>query len=107
MSRVFRVLTSLLVIVTFTVFVAVVQPQPARADSSTETVLIVVGAVVGGLALFALIMTLIVRNNPAWMPLTQGPDLHQYDKFHGPPDDGVKFGPRCGIQGGTLPLLCW
>lgn len=107
MSRVFRVLTSLIVIVTFTVAVAVVQPQPAQADSSTETILIVVGAVVGGLAIFALIMTLIVRNNPAWMPLAQGPDLQKYDKFRGPPDPSVKFGLGCGVRDGALPLLCW
>ncbi len=107
MSRVFRVLTSLIVIVTFTVAVAIVKPQPVQADSSTTTILIVVGAVVGGLALVALIMTLLVRNNPAWMPLAQGPDLERYDRFRGPPDGGVKFGLRCGVHDGSLPLLCW
>ena len=107
MSRVFRVLTSLIVIVTFTVAVAVVQPQQAQADNSTETILIVLGAVIGGLAIFALVMTLLVRNNPAWMPLAQTPDLHTYDKFRGPPDAGVKFGLGCGVRDGALPLLCW
>lgn len=107
MSRVFRVLTSLIVIVTFTVAVAVVQPQPVQADSDTETILIVLGAVIGGLAIFALIMTLIVRDNPAWMPLAQGPDLQHYDKFRGPPDPGVKFGLGCGVQRDGLSLLCW
>jgi hypothetical protein len=106
MSRAFRILTSLIVIVTFTVAVAVVQPQPVRADTDTETILIVLGAVIGGLALFALIMTLIVRNNPAWMPFTQGPDLQQYDR-HRPSADGPRFALGCGVRDGTLPLVCW
>ena len=108
MSRAVRFLTSLIVIVTFTVTVAVVHPQPVHANSSdTETVLIILGAVIGGLALFALIMTLIVRNNPAWMPIAQGPDLQRYDRFRGPPEGGVKFGLSCGVRDGAMPLLCW
>lgn len=108
MSRAYRFLTSLIVIVTFTVAVCVVQPRPARADSSsTETVLIVLGAVIGGLALFALIMTLIVRNNPAWMPIAQGPDLQRYDRFRGPPERTVHFGLGCSARDGALPLVCW
>lgn len=108
MSRALRVLTSLIVIVTFTVAVAVVHPQPVQANSDTTTILIVLGSVLGGLALFALIMTLIVRNNPAWMPVAQGPDLTRYDKFRGPPDSGgVHFGLRCGVRDGAMPLVCW
>lgn len=108
MSRVYRVLTSLIVILTFTVAVSVVQPQPVHADSDTETILIVLGAVIGGLALFALIMTLIVRNNPAWMPFTTGPDLTRYNRFGGPPpEQGVQFGLACASQRGGLPLVCW
>ncbi|MBX3025044.1 hypothetical protein KF840_09055 [bacterium] len=108
MSRALRVLTTLIVIVTFTVTVAVVHPEPVQASSSTETILIVLGGVIGGLALFALIMTLIVRNNPAWMPLAQGPDLTRYDKFRDPPDGGgLHFGLRCGVRDGAMPLVCW
>jgi hypothetical protein len=108
MSRVYRVLTSLIVILTFTVAVAVVQPQPVHADTDTTTILIVVGAVIGGLALFALIMTLLVRNNPAWMPFTQGPDLQRYNRFGGPPpEQGVRFGLACASQKAGLPLVCW
>ena len=108
MSRALRFLTTLIVIVTFTVAVTVVRPQPAHADSDTETILIVLGAVIGGLALFALIMTLLVRNNPAWMPMAQGPDLQRYDKFRGPPESGgLKFGLRCGARNGAMPLVCW
>jgi hypothetical protein len=107
MSRAVRVLTTLIVIVTFTVTVAVVHPQPAHASSSTETILIVLGGVIGGLALFALIMTLIVRNNPAWMPIAQGPDLQHYDRFRGPPERTVHFGLGCGVRDGAMPLVCW
>lgn len=109
MNRVYRVLTSLIVILTFTVAVTVVQPQPVHADSDTETVLIVLGAVIGGLALFALIMTLLVRNNPAWMPFTsQTPDLQRYNRLGGPPPKrGVEFGLACASPRGGLPLVCW
>lgn len=108
MSRVYRVLTSLIVILTFTVAVSVVQPQPVHADSDTETILIVLGAVIGGLALFALIMTLIVRNNPAWMPFTQAPDLQRYTRFGGPPPEpGVRWGLGCAGPKGGMALVCW
>ena len=107
MSRAVHVLTTLIVIVTFTVTVAVVHPEPAHANSSTETILIVLGGVIGGLALFALIMTLIVRNNPAWMPIAPGPDLQRYDRFRGPPESTVHFGLGCGVHDGAMPLVCW
>jgi hypothetical protein len=108
MSRVYRVLTSLIVILTFTVAVSVVQPQPVHAQDDTTTILIVLGAVVGGLAIFALVMTLLVRNNPAWMPLSQGPDLQRYNRFGGaPPEQGVQFGLACASQKAGVPLFCW
>lgn len=107
MSRILHMLTTLLVIVTFTVAVSVVQPRPVYADTDTETILIVLGAVIGGLALFALIMTLIVRNNPAWMPIAPTPDLSRTDRFGRPPDEGVRFGLACGVRNGAMPLLCW
>jgi hypothetical protein len=50
---------------------------------------------------------LIVRNNPAWMPLAQGPDLQHYDRFRGPPESTVHFGLGCGIHDGAMPLVCW
>ena len=107
MHRVVHFLTTLLVIVTFTVAVSVIQPQPVMADTDTETILIVLGAVIGGLALIALIMTLIVRNNPAWMPLGPTPELTRADRFGRPPDEGVRFGLACGVRQGAVPLFCW
>lgn len=107
MSRIAHILTTLVVILTFTVAVSVVQPRPVHADTDTETILIVLGAVIGGLALFALIMTLIVRSNPAWMPLGPAPDIARTDRYGRPPDEGVRFGLGCGIRQGTLPLVCW
>jgi hypothetical protein len=107
MSRIAHFFTTLLVIVTFTVAVSIVRPQPVMAETDTTTILIVLGAVVGGLALIALIMTLIVRNNPAWMPLGPTPDLSKSDRFGRPPDKGVQFGLGCGVRDGALPLICW
>jgi len=107
MRRIVHCLTTLLVIITFIVAVVVVQPQPAMASTDTTTILIVLGSVVGGLALIALIMTLIVRNNPAWMPLGPTPDLAKSDRFGRPPDAGVRFGLGCGVRDGALPLICW
>ncbi len=106
MRRIVHCLTTLLVIITFTVAVIVVQPEPAMATETT-TILIVLGSVVGGLALIALLMTLLVRNNPAWMPLGPTPDLAKSDRFGRPPDAGVRFGLGCGVRDGALPLICW
>lgn len=107
MSRSKRMLISLVVLVTFTVAVCVVQPRPVHADSDTTTILIILGAVIGGLALFALIMTLIVRNNPAWMPLGPGPEHTRADRGWGDPPGKVRFALDCGMRDGSVPLLCW
>jgi hypothetical protein len=107
MARVRRVLVSLVVILAFTVCVCAVQPKPVYASSSTTTILIVLGSVIGGLALFALIMTLIVRNNPAWMPLAPGPDLAKAHPWEPPESKPIKFGLGCGVRPEGVPLLCW
>ena len=109
MSRFKHVLITLVVVLTFTVAVCSVRPQPVYADSDTETILIILGAVIGGLALFALIMTLIVRNNPAWMPLGPTADTKRLDgAWKDPPGErGVKFGLSCGARDGAMPLFCW
>lgn len=107
MSRIVRIVTALVVILTFTVVVSTVQPQPVYADTDTETILIVLGAVMGGLALLALVVTLFVRNNPAWMPLGPAPEKARTDRYGRPPDDGIRFGLGCGVRNGTLPLVCW
>ena len=108
MDRFKHALISLVVIVTFTVAVSVVQPHPVYANSDdTTTLLIILGAVIGGLALFALVMTLIIRNNPAWMPIAPGPDLSKAHPWEAPDSARVKFGFGCGLRSEGLPLLCW
>ncbi len=107
MRRIVHCLTTLLVIITFTVAVVVVQPEPVMAGTDTITIVYVLVGVVGGLALIALLMTLLVRNNPAWMPLGPTPDLAKGDRFGRPPDAGVRFGLGCGVRDGALPLICW
>lgn len=108
MDRFKHALISLIVVVTFTVAVCAVKPQPVYADDTT-TILIILGAVIGGLALFALIMTLIVRNNPAWMPLGPTPDTLRANRYPGAPPGGspLRFGTDCGVRDGGMPLLCW
>jgi hypothetical protein len=105
MTRVRHALVTLIVLVTFTLAVCTVKPQPVLADDTT-TILIILGAVIGGLALFALIMTLIVRNNPAWMPLGPMPEKKRADRDWSDPP-GIKFGFDCGVRSGGMPLLCW
>lgn len=105
MPRLLRLLTTLVVAITFTVAVTAVQPKPAYADTDTETILIVLGAVFGGLAIIAIVATLLVRNNPAWMPAAPVPDLKRIARDEHPP--GVRFGLDCGWRQGGVPLLCW
>lgn len=105
MPRLFRLLTTLLVAITFTVAVTAVQPPPAQADTDTETILIVLGAVFGGLAIIAIIATLLVRNNPAWMPAAPELDLKHLGRDERPP--GMRWGLDCGWRRGGVPLVCW
>ncbi|MDX2166538.1 MAG: hypothetical protein SF182_05720 [Deltaproteobacteria bacterium] len=105
MPRLLRLLTTLTVAITFTVVVTAVQPQPVYANTDTETILIVLGAVFGGLAIIAIVATLLVRNNPAWMPAAPGLDVKHLARDERPP--GVRFGLDCGWRPGGMPLLCW
>ena len=104
MPGLLRVFTTLIVAITFTVAITAVQPQPAYATSTT-TLIVILAAVVGGLAIIALVMTLLVRNNPAWMPLAPGADFARLERDQKPP--GVRFGPACGWRAGGVPLVCW
>jgi len=106
MSRLLRVLTTCIVAITFTVVISAVQPQPAHADSTdTTTILIILGGVMGGLALIALIATLLVRNNPAWMPAAPDFDLKRVARDQRPPT--TRWGLDCGWRQGGVPLVCW
>jgi len=105
MPRLMRALTTLLVAITFTVAVTVVKPTPAHASTDTTTIIIVLAGVFGGLAIIAIVFTLLVRNNPAWMPLAPGADLARLERDQKPP--AIRFGPACGWREGGMPLLCW
>src|SRR5512144_2671519 len=56
MSRMHRMLISVILVVTLTFAVCTVRPQPVHADDTT-TILIVLGGVIGGLMVIALIFT--------------------------------------------------
>ncbi len=105
MPRLLRVLTTFVVAFTFTVVVTAVQPKPVYAETDTTEILIILGAVFGGLAIIAIIATLLVRNNPAWMPMAPGPDLKRLARDEHPP--GVRWGLDCGWRPGGVPLICW
>jgi hypothetical protein len=107
MSRAKRTIVSLVLVVTLLCGVCTVRPTPTYASSSTETIAIVLGGVIGGLMIIALIVTLVIRNNPAWMPALPQDDIAQ--KWHPwrEPEGRVHFGPRCGIRDGGIPLVCW
>ncbi len=107
MGRAKRSVISVVLVVALVFTLCTVRPTPVYASSDATTIAIILGGTIGGLALIALIFTLIVRNNPAWMPLA--PDVGTMLKAHpwDHPDDRLRFGLRCGIRDGTVPLFCW
>jgi hypothetical protein len=108
MSRVKRTLISAVLIVTLLFAVCTVRPTPVYASSSTETILIVLGGVIGGLAILALVITLFVRNNPAWMPVAPEADAALRNAaWDRPEDHHMRFGLGCGVRDGGVPLVCW
>ena len=108
MSRVKRTGISLVLVVALLVAICTVRPAPVYASSSsTEQVAIILGSIIGGLALIAIVVTLIVRNNPAWMPALPQADAALRSNPWERPDDRVRFGLGCGIRDGGVPLLCW
>jgi hypothetical protein len=106
MSRVKRTLISLVLVVTLFFAVCTVRPAPVYATDTT-TIAIILGGVIGGLALIAVIMTLIVRNNPAWMPALPSADATLKATPWDPPSERVRFGLGCGVRDGGVPLVCW
>ena len=107
MSRIHRMLISAVLIITFTFAVCTVRPQPVHADSDTTTILIVLGGVIGGLMVIALIFTFFVRNNPAWMPaLPTGQEAQLRRNPWEVPPPRIKFGFSCARDTG-VPLICW
>jgi len=107
MSRVKRTLISLVLMVTLLFAVCSVRPAPVYADTDTTTILIILGGVIGGLAVIAVIMTLIVRNNPAWMPALPSADATLKATPWDRPSARVRFGLGCGVRDGSVPLVCW
>lgn len=106
MSRMQRTLISVVLVVALFFAVCTVRPQPVRADDTT-TILIVLGGVIGGLMIVALVFTFFVRDNPAWMPAA--PTAADTAFRHNPwdrPDHRLKFGLSCARDSG-VPLICW
>jgi hypothetical protein len=107
MSRAKRTMVSMVLVVTLLCGLCTVRPTPVYA-SSTETTAIVIGGVIGGLMVIALIVTIFIRNNPAWMPvLPQGDLAQKSNPWPEPPQERMHFGLRCGIRDGGVPLVCW
>ena len=106
MSGAKRTIVSILLVVTLLCGLCTVRPTPVYASSS-ETTAIVIGGVIGGLMIIALIVTLVIRNNPAWMPALPQGDLTRTSNPWSEPQQRVQFGPRCGMRDGSVPLVCW
>ncbi len=107
MSRVYRTLISMVLVVALLVAICTVRPTPAYANSDAATIAIILGGVIGGLALIAIIMTIIVRNNPAWMPAVPQADAVLRASPWDRPAGRMRFGLRCGSRDGGVPLVCW
>jgi len=106
MSRMHRMLISVVLVVTLTFAVCTVRPQPVYANSDTTTILIVLGGVIGGLMIIALIFTFFVRNNPAWMPAVPTAETQLRGNPWEVPPPRIKFGFSCARDTG-VPLICW
>lgn len=107
MTGVKRSVISVLVVVALVAALCTVRPTPVYANSDATTIAIILGGVIGGLMIIALIFTLFIRNNPAWMPATPDIDAMLKRNPWDRPNDRVRFAFRCGIRDGTMPLVCW
>lgn len=107
MTRVKRTLISVVVIVALLFAVCTVKPTPARALDDTALVLIIIGSVIVGGIIIALIFTFFVRDNPAWMPAVPDPETTARGNPWNRTEERVKFGLGCGARDGGVPLICW
>lgn len=83
-----------------TLAVAVVEPAPARADT-TEDILIWSAVGVGAAIVIVLVATYFTRDEDA-MFLTEPPRDPRLDQ-----ESRVHFGTECVKPDGTAALLCW
>jgi hypothetical protein len=80
-------------------------PRPVAAKVDTSQALIIVGSIIGGLVVVALIGTLIVYRKPGLVNelLVKAPPP--------PPqvaERRIRFGPSCApMPDGQMPMLCW
>ena len=107
MNRFKHALISVVLTIALIFTLCTVKPTPVYASSDAATIAIVLGGVIGGLMVVAVIVTLIVRNNPAWMPALPQAEGAQHRNPWDRPDDRVRFGWSCGVRGGAMPLVCW
>jgi len=107
MSRLKHGVISMVLVVAMVFTLCTARPAPVYASTDWTTIAIILGGVIGGLMIVAVIFTLIVRNNPAWMPALPDGDSatrgHAWDR----PNDRLRFAWHCGIRDGTMPLVCW
>lgn len=81
-------------------------PDPARAISKdTETAIIIVGSIIGGLIVVAIIATIVMR---------QDKKIFHLDEARPPSDDdplarksGLRFATGCPTGADGRPLVCW
>ena len=79
-----------------------ISPAPAHADD-TE-VAIIIGAVVGGLVVVALVATALFRDNPALRSFRPPAE----DTAALADRDRIRFGMQCASRDGSAPaIMCW
>jgi hypothetical protein len=108
MRRLQRSLVSVVLVVALLFAVCTVRPQPVHAlDDEATTIIIILGGVIGGLMVLALIFTFFVRDNPAWMPAAPTAEAALRGNPWDRPAQRFRFGLGCASRDGGVPLLCW
>jgi hypothetical protein len=107
MTRAKRTLISVVLIVALLFTVCTVRPTPVQALDDTQLVLVIIGGVLVGGIIIALIFTFFVRDNPAWMPALPEPETASRGNPWGKPEERIRFGLGCRNRDGGMPLVCW
>jgi hypothetical protein len=98
-------LRTLTIALTTAFLLVALAPERARALSKTETTIVIVASVVGGLAVVALVATLIMRQDKKIFRLDPVPGEPGADPLA--PKSGMRFALDCPTTADGRPLVCW
>ncbi len=106
--RVTRTFVSLVLTMTLLSSTCLLRAAPVYAKTSdSTTIALAVGGSILGIIIIAVIITVVVRTNPAWMPALPQGDTTAKSNPWARRDEGIHFGAGCGIRDGVVPLVCW